>query len=455
MSLLSMVEEAIKSRKDEQAKINESIQFYREILKTLTPKPKTSSEESDCADAAATDTKTSPGETEDIDLLERALEKALWVRTGTETSKNKPDRNKESGSRKEPGTSAVTSKDVTQSSAPSKASQTTIKSTSKSKPGSSVSSTLGSRPSASNNPRQSKSTNYRNIVQKDPVSSARVVHHHTARKLQQAGSASGSLDHISTLHSKNKTVKSSVLSDDDLGKAAAISTPSSNDAVPLSHTDEPGAHSLLQHDGVPSEQAAKWKSLRSKQNRLWDEVIALQRKPVPGRSHFIERMRATFPKDWPCGSPDQARAMVDSLTHPGHDLNQHCQTKEVLANPTPEAATVRECEAWDRWRPEGGCLCPTGANSVEQDRMIEPLPLTITYTTEAELQELEKLRIRVALLQQEINLEQALLDTLSPQLSSIAPGPACPNPSMLRDMYSLLGEGGERFPAIVWDSESD
>lgn len=34
------------------------------------------------------------------------------------------------------------------------------------------------------------------------------------------------------------------------------------------------------------------------------------------------------------------------------------------------------------------------------------LPTTITYTTEAELQELEKLRMRVALLQQEICLEQ-------------------------------------------------
>lgn len=87
--------------------------------------------------------------------------------------------------------------------------------------------------------------------------------------------------------------------------------------------------------------------------------------------------------------------------------------------------------------------------------MITPLPLTITYTTEAELQELEKLRMRVALLQQEINLEQALLENLSPQLSSIAPGPGCPNPSVLRDMYSLLGEGGERFPATVLDSESD
>lgn len=50
---------------------------------------------------------------------------------------------------------------------------------------------------------------------------------------------------------------------------------------------------------------------------------------------------------------------------------------------------------------------------------------------------------------------QALLDTLSPQLSSIVPGPGCPDVSVLRDVYSLLGEGGQRFPAIVLDSEPD
>ncbi|XP_018536348.1 uncharacterized protein LOC108886149 [Lates calcarifer] len=486
MSLLSVVEQTIKSCKAEQAKINDSIQLYKEILQTLTPQPviKMGSEESECADATATDTNTSPEEQDDIELLERALEKALRVRTGSGASKKDPDRNKQSGPWKEPGASAVMSKDVTQSSGPSKGGQTTVRSTSKSasldrkehkKPGSSVSSTLDSKLSASNNPGRSKTTNNRSVIHNRVVSSAGVVHHQAARKLQQTGSASGSLDHISTLHSKNKTVKSSVLSGDDLDKAATISAHSSNNTVPFSYTHESGAHSLFQHNGIPSEQTTKWKSLRSKQNRLWDKVIALQRKPVPGRSQFMERMRTTFPKDWPCGSPDQTRVLVDRLTHRGHDLAQRCQTEELLAKSTPGMATKlgdglqmtatelkdfadqvkQEWEAWDRWRPEGGCLCPTGANSVWEDGIIAPLPLTITYTTEAELQELEKLRMRVALLQQEINLEQALLDTLSPQLSSIAPGSGCPNPSVLRDLYSLLGEGGERFPAIVLDSDPD
>ncbi|XP_041813561.1 uncharacterized protein LOC121621234 isoform X2 [Chelmon rostratus] len=441
MSLLSTVEQAIKSYKAEQAKINGSIQYYREILQTLTPQPKIDFEESDSTDAAATDTDTSPAEKEDIDLLERALEKALQVRTGAAPSRK--DSNKQSAPQKEPGTTVVTSKQGAKASAASKGIQTTTRSMSKSAildrkehkgPGASVSSALASKSSASYNPGQCKTTISGNIIRNCPG----ILHHQTARKSQQAVSASGSLD-----------------------------------------AEESGAHGLPQQKGVASDQAAEWKSLRRKQNRLWDKVAALERKPVPGRSHFMERMRATFPNDWPSGSPDQTRALVDRLTHQGHDLIQQCRTKELLAKQAPEAAAElggetlerlqmtaaelqkfagqvkQEWEVWDRWRPEGGCLCPTGANGVWGDGMIAPLPPTITYTTEAELRELEKLRMRVALLEQENYLEQALFEALSPQLSSIVAGPGRPNVSVLRDVYSLLGEGGQRFPAIVLDSEPD
>ncbi|XP_078126366.1 uncharacterized protein tedc2 isoform X2 [Sander vitreus] len=464
MSLLFMVEQAIKSCKAEQAKINDSIQLYRELLQTLTPQPKTDCDESECADGAAIDTVTSPGEKEDMELLERALQKALRVRTGTGSSKKASK--KQSAPRKEPGTTAaVTSKEGRQASAASKGNQTTNRST-------------------------SKSASFDRKEHKKPGG---IVHQQAAaRNSEQAVSASGSLDrdqlHTSTLHSKIQTIRSNVLSGNDLGRAAAISIPSDN-TVPVSHTQGSGAHSLPRQTGgrKASDQTSKWKSLRSKQNRLWDKVVALQRKPAPGRSHFMERMRATFPKDWPCGSPDQTRVLVNRLTHTGHDLTQHCQTKELLAIEMPEAATElggkankndffltperlsmtaaqlqnfayqakQEWETWDQWRPEAGCLCPTGANGAWGDGMIAPLPLTITYTTEAEFRKLEKLRMSVALLQQEMYLEQALLDTLSSHLSSIVPGPGCPSVSVLRGMYSLLGEGGERFPAIVLDCELD
>lgn len=205
-------------------------------------------------------TDTSPGEKEDIELLERALEKALRVRTGTRPSKK--DSNKQSAPQKEPGTTAVAPKEGMQASAASKGNQTTSRSISKSarldrkehkKPGTLVSSTLGLKPAASYNPEQSTTTINRSIGQNCPVSSAGIVHHQAARKSQQAVSAFGALDrgqlHTSTLHSKNKTVRSSVLSGIDLGKAAAISTTSSNNTVPISHTEESGAQSLPRQIG--------------------------------------------------------------------------------------------------------------------------------------------------------------------------------------------------------------
>ncbi|XP_069005194.1 tubulin epsilon and delta complex protein 2 isoform X2 [Embiotoca jacksoni] len=447
-----------------------------------TPQPQEGAEETDLADDAAADADTSPGVKEDIELLERALKRALRVRTGSEPSEK--DKNKPSGPHKE----SATPMDVTHSSAASKGSQATFKSNSKSASlGRNAHKKTGLRLAGSHNPGHSKTTNNRNIIPKDPSSSAGVLLRQASRRQQQAVSESVSSDYISALLSKNKTVRSSVLSGDELGKATSFSTPSSNNIVPFSHTRESGACSLLQQSGTPSDHAKKWKSLRSKQSRLWDKVIALERKPAPGRSHFMERMRATFPKDWPCGCPDQTRAVVDRLTRQGRDLTQLFQAEEVLTKQTPESATElggkeikhdsrltlerlqldaaelqisadqvkQDWKAWDRWRPEGGCLCPTGANGAWGDGITAPLPQMITYTTEAELQELEKLRMRLALLQQEAELEQALSDALSPQLSSIAPGPGCPNPSVLRHLYSLLGEGGQRFPAIILDSEPE
>lgn len=455
MSLLSVVERSIKSCKAEQAKINSTIQLYRELLQTLTPRPETEETED-----VATDTHTSPGEREDIELLERALEKALQVRTGTGPSKIDSERHQVPTQLKEPA--------AKQTSAVSKVNQTT-RSTSKSagpdrkeykKPGTSLSSRKASMKSQ--------------------------------QGASAPGSASGSLcqgqSYASSLHHKKQTIRSHKLSVSKVGKAVSKSTPSSDNTVSVSHAGESEAPRMPPQNGIACDQIAKWKSLQSKRNRLWDKVVAVQRKPVPGRSHFMERMRATFPEDWPRSCPDQIRAQVNRLTHRGLDLTRRCHIKELVAKQSTQvsatklgggkekcdssltreemqtmAAELRSCaeqakeewEAWDRWRPEGGCLCSTGTNAGWGDVIIAPLPLTVTYTSEAELRDVERLRTRVALLQRDVNLEQALTDTLTPQLVSTAPGPGCPDISMLRDMYSLLGEGGERFPSIVLDSEPE
>ncbi|XP_029912925.1 uncharacterized protein tedc2 [Myripristis murdjan] len=489
MSLLTAVEDAIGACKAEQVKLNASIHLYRTILQSLTPETKNVLEDADFLDAAATDSDIPPGEKEEIELLEQALEKALWIRTGTGLSKRKPDRNGPTQPHNEPGGAVVRPKEGTQAKVASKGNQTTIRSTFKStsidkKEPQKPSSVLHSRTTTGHHPRQHKPGVNSKLMQKQPVSLAKVVPFQAAKKVHQTVSNApeqGQL-HTSGAQSKYEAIQSRQMNGGDVGNT---SRPSPKNPLSASQAEETGAQSSPQQNEILSEQIAKWTSLRSKQNRLWDKALTLQMKPVPARNHFMERMRATFPKDWPCGSPDQTRALVNKLTHQGQDLTRSYQTMQVLAkqglaggneqggreNKSESHLTLenlemmavelqkhadqvkQEWEAWDRWRPEGGCLCPVEAHGQWGDGTMAPLISTVTYKTEAELRELEKLRMRVALLQQELCIQQALSDILSPQLSTVVEGPGCHSPSVLRDLYSLLGEGGEQFPALVLDTE--
>lgn len=56
-------------------------------------------------------------------------------------------------------------------------------------------------------------------------------------------------DHITSLLSKNKTIRSNMLSGDDLRKAAPVAANSSNNVVSSSQTNEPGACSFPQQNG--------------------------------------------------------------------------------------------------------------------------------------------------------------------------------------------------------------
>uniref|UniRef100_A0A3Q2E0A4 Uncharacterized protein n=1 Tax=Cyprinodon variegatus TaxID=28743 RepID=A0A3Q2E0A4_CYPVA len=279
------------------------------------------------------DAESSKAESEDIELLERALEKALRVRTFSEVSKQNCSRSKLSAQETENKLSAQETENIPALTAVTKDVQPTIKSIKKPvslhrKRDKKSNVSLSSKPSAVQKPEQSK-----NPIQRHPCLEAGAGNHQAARRLQQAVLAgSASPDQMTALQPKNKAVRSN-----------------------------------LQRDNA--------------QSKAW--------------------------------------------------------------------------KAWDRWRPEGGCLCPSETTGGFRDGSSSPLPITITYRTEQELQQLERLRMRVALLQQEIYLEQVLLDTVSPHLSSIRPGPGCPSPNVLRDLYSLLGEGGQRFTAIVQDSEHE
>lgn len=193
------------------------------------------------------DADASPGEKEDIDLLERALEKALRVRTGSEPSKDNFCRSNLAGAQSE--TSPTT--DVLISSAVANRAHTSVRSISKSdslgrkgykKSDLSVHSTLSSKPSTSYKPTMFKSVHNRNAIQNCFSSSARAVHHRAPRTFQQTVPASASPDPTTAPLSNKKTARSNVARSGDMRRAAAVSVPSSN------NTDGLGSSGLLQQN---------------------------------------------------------------------------------------------------------------------------------------------------------------------------------------------------------------
>ncbi|XP_077589902.1 uncharacterized protein tedc2 isoform X2 [Stigmatopora nigra] len=416
MSVLSAVEAAIKLSKEEQAKVNGRIHFYRDLQQSLT-----APDEPKATDNAATDLPTSspPAERLEIQLLEQALEKALQVRTGRETPRNPDAVAKAARGKGSPGADPKAPKKlgISRSSAPRLAGG-------RLKKGTDADASARRRP---------------------PTSGKATAVAGTQRQAQSVASQEG--------------------------EAATRRSPPPPARIP---------------------------------GRMWDRVSSSQRKAAPGRSAFVERMRAAvrlpprpgqrlrvntsgcrrqFPEDWPGGSPERSAALLADLTRRVDRLERRCRTVDSPGRPSPGQAewpeedgysrptlqtlqkmatelratlekAKQEWEAWDGRRPEGVPLDAREARpSPADDGAALGLPVSVAYTSEDELRRMEGVRMRVALLQQETDLQQALVDALAPALSSGLPPAA--EAGVLRDLYSLLGEGGRRFPAVVLDSDSD
>ncbi|XP_052364423.1 tubulin epsilon and delta complex protein 2 isoform X2 [Oncorhynchus keta] len=500
MSLLSLVDEAIKLCKVEETKINENILQYREILRSLRPQQE-DGKEIELTDDVEKDPDVQLEDRREMELLNRLLEKALRVRAGTAPQK---DPQNCPGPKKEP-VDNTQGKGRALTPGGNKGNKNGIKTTSKpitmdkkeSKKYSASHLYRGGRGRMGHpvgHSGQGRASMIRSSVQmqKRSVVSKGFPPQSSGKEVKQAGPPSpvshdqGQSPQASSAHHQVEVSHRSA--------AATSFQPPNWDTVSVSHMEGmPKAHVISPpQNGAPTQLLTKWTSLRTKQSRLWDKVLALQSKPVSERSHFTERVKATFSREWPTsGSPADTGAQVDRLTQLCTDLS-HCYQSERLLLLTgqtfrtsgTEPATCqkreyesllmleglekmvadlrkhagqlrKEREAWDRWRRlkgEGaGAFCPVRSKGEWGDMSgVTPLPATLTYTSQAELQEVERLRLRVELLQQEVHLHQALSDTM---VMPSAPG--LPNPAALRDIYSLLGEGGVMFPTLVLDTEPD
>ncbi|XP_064866679.1 tubulin epsilon and delta complex protein 2 isoform X2 [Oncorhynchus nerka] len=488
MSLLSLVDEAIKLCKVEETKINENILQYREILRSLRPQQE-DGKEIELTDDVEKDPDVQLEERREMELLNRLLEKALRVRAGTAPQK---DPQNCPGPKKEP-VDTTQGKGRALTPGGTKGDKNGIKTTSKKYSASHLSwggrGRMGHPVGHSGQGRASMIRSSVQMQKRSVVSSKGFPPQSSGKEVKQAGPPGpvshdqGQSPQASSAHHQVEVSHRSA--------AATSFQPPNWDTVSVSHMEGmPKTHVISPpQNGAPT-QLTKWISLRTKQSRLWDKVLALQSKPVAERSHFTERVKANFSREWPTsGSPADTGAQVDKLTQLCTDLSHCYQSERLLTGQTfrtsgTEPATCqkreyesllmleglekmvadlwkhvgqlrKEREAWDRWRRlkgEGeGAFCPVRSKGEWGDLSgVTPLPPTLTYTSQAELQEVERLRLRVELLQQEVHLHQALSDTM---VMPSAPG--LPNPAALRDIYSLLGEGGVMFPTLVLDTEPD
>ncbi|KAJ7305761.1 hypothetical protein JRQ81_010127 [Phrynocephalus forsythii] len=244
----------------------------------------------------------------------------------------------------------------------------------------------------------------------------------------------------------------------------------------------------LQEKGSSLELPPPYRKAFSKYTRLLEKCSVGQTSPkaAAARSHFMEKLQATFFSPSLAFSPAEVR---EELTHLREvcSLARQCMDTETPASlgedPTWERqyeslltvdglqSVVKECldkvgqlrEAMESYStllpadPRGDKTCSPGhCPSLRKppcwDAKTVGLPPLLVYSSPEELKEVEALKLSVARLHQQLEIQEAMEAELLPLLE---PGhlPEGSDASLYRAIYTLLCEGGETFPVLVKDEE--
>ncbi|KAB1252039.1 Tubulin epsilon and delta complex protein 2 [Camelus dromedarius] len=217
----------------------------------------------------------------------------------------------------------------------------------------------------------------------------------------------------------------------------------------------------------------------SQNSRLWAQLSSTHTSDsgdaaTTAKNHFLQKMQTT--SGWPSSrlSPAEVEAEVGRLRK-ACSLLRLRMGKELTADPkdwmqeyrcllTLEGlqALVGQClhrlqelrtavveqqlGPWPEGRlPRASSPCGGGADTIRS-------PPLLLYSSTQELQTLAALRLRVAMLNQQIHLEKVLMAELLPLVREQEPlGP--PWLALCRAVHSLLCEGGERFLTILREDE--
>ncbi|XP_028561827.2 tubulin epsilon and delta complex protein 2 isoform X1 [Podarcis muralis] len=271
--------------------------------------------------------------------------------------------------------------------------------------------------------------------------------------------------------------------------------PAPESVATQSHTEEgtPGADttsqiSTLQEKGSLIKLPHPYGKAFSRYTRLGEKCRLCKTSPeaVAARNSFMEKLQATFCLPSLALSPVEVKEEFKHL----RDIHSHvsqcmeAETSESLGeNPTWQRqyeslltleglqTIVGQCldkvhqlreamESHSKLFPANSacgdgcssawCASP-GSQRCWDVETVGPPPL-LSYSSLEELKEMEALRLKVAMLRQQLEIQKAMEAELLPLLE---PGriQESSRASLCRAIYTLLCEGGERFPVLVHDEE--
>ncbi|XP_061847917.1 tubulin epsilon and delta complex protein 2 [Colius striatus] len=221
----------------------------------------------------------------------------------------------------------------------------------------------------------------------------------------------------------------------------------------------------------------------SRNSRAWERCRLCQTSAdaAAARNRFMERIQTTFCSPMPAFSPAEIEEELKGLQDASSLLSQYVEA-EPADHPTLQGeyeslltleglqTTVSQClqklqllraavESQMKQHPDcagdvrscfPACVPPRGQICDSADMLAVPL---LCYSSLQELRDLFALKLQVLMLHQEIALQKVMMAEVLPVLGARL----CPEApaALYRALYTQLCEGGKRFPVLVRDELPD
>ncbi|XP_054667545.1 tubulin epsilon and delta complex protein 2 isoform X2 [Grus americana] len=240
----------------------------------------------------------------------------------------------------------------------------------------------------------------------------------------------------------------------------------------------------LQEKGCQLKLPLPYRKAYSRNSRAWERCRLCQTSAdaAAARNRFIERIQTTFCSPMPAFSPAEIEEELKALQDVPSLLSQYVEAepadhptlqREYESLLTLEGLQTRvsqylhklqllraAVESQARLRPDcagdvgscsPGCVPARGRTCDSAGMLAVPL---LCYSSSQELRDLFALKLQVSMLHQEITLQKVMMAELLPVLESRLYLEASAA-QLYRAIYTQLCEGGKRFPVLVRDELVD